>query len=53
MKNLLFISIFVVASYATQAQIGIGTATPNASAALDVSSSSNNKGMLIPRMTAA
>ena len=34
------------------AQIGIGTETPAASAALEVSSSTNNKGLLIPRITA-
>lgn len=34
-----------------QNNIGIGTATPNASAALDVTST--NKGMLIPRLTSA
>ena len=33
------------------AQIGIGTTTPNTSAALDVTST--NKGILAPRMTAA
>ena len=36
----------------TFAQIGIGTNTPAASAALEVSSISNNKGILIPRITA-
>jgi uncharacterized protein (TIGR02145 family) len=35
------------------AQIGIGTKTPAASAALEVTSSTNNKGILIPRITAA
>lgn len=34
-----------------QNSIGIGTTTPHASAALDISS--NNKGLLIPRMTTA
>ncbi|WP_395626876.1 hypothetical protein, partial [Daejeonella sp.] len=34
------------------AQVGIGTNTPAASAALEVSSSTNNKGILIPRITA-
>jgi hypothetical protein len=35
----------------TGGNIGIGTTTPNASAMLDISS--NNKGLLIPRMTTA
>jgi hypothetical protein len=34
------------------AQIGIGTKTPAPSAALEVSSSGNNKGVLITRLTA-
>ncbi len=34
------------------AQIGIGTKTPAPSAALEVTSSTNNKGILIPRITA-
>ncbi|WP_395626630.1 hypothetical protein [Daejeonella sp.] len=34
------------------AQVGIGTNTPAASAALEVASSTNNKGILIPRITA-
>jgi hypothetical protein len=36
----------------TFAQIGIGTKNPAASAALEVTSSTNNKGILIPRITA-
>ena len=35
------------------AQIGIGTTTPAPSAALEISSSANNKGILIPRITAS
>ena len=42
---LVFISLF------TQAQTGIGTTTPNASAKLDINST--DKGLLIPRMTKA
>ena len=34
------------------AQVGIGTSTPAASAALEVNSTTNNKGILIPRITA-
>ena len=32
--------------------MGIGTATPAASAQLEVNSTSNNKGILIPRLSA-
>jgi hypothetical protein len=43
---------FVFVSFTTQAQVGIGTATPAASAQLEVNSTSNNKGILIPRLSA-
>lgn len=43
-------ALMVTAGYAQQ-NVGIGTTTPNASAALDVSS--NNKGILIPRLDSA
>ncbi|MCF6351676.1 MAG: tail fiber domain-containing protein [Cyclobacteriaceae bacterium] len=36
-----------------QQGVGIGTSTPNQHAVLDVVSSSNNKGILIPRLTTA
>jgi hypothetical protein len=51
LKHLLLLSvIFMVVK--TQAQnVGIGTPNPNASALLDISS--NNKGLLMPRMTSA
>jgi hypothetical protein len=46
----LLVILFLVAK--TQAQnVGIGTPTPNSSALLDLSS--NNKGLLMPRMTSA
>lgn len=54
--NMLFtmriITLFVIlfTSVMSYAQIGIGTATPNSSAILDVESTS--KGFLIPRLTA-
>ena len=49
----LFFSILILlGSVPTFAQIGIGTKTPAASAALDVSSTANNKGILIPRLSA-
>ncbi len=46
-------SLFVIIQYQMLAaqSVGIGTATPNASAQLDISSTT--KGLLIPRMTAA
>jgi len=50
MKKLIFlIPIFVLLQLYTHAQVGIGTATPDASAKLDVSSTT--QGFLPPRMT--
>ena len=52
MKKLIFLlPIFVLLQLCLYAQVGIGTATPDASAKLDVSSTT--KGFLPPRMTAA
>lgn len=48
MKKLI-LSLVVLVSSLGQAQVGIGTSSPNASAILDLSSTS--KGILIPRMT--
>jgi hypothetical protein len=48
----LFIAVFVFAAANTFAQVGIGTNSPVASAALEVTSDTNNKGILIPRITA-
>lgn len=45
-----FAATIAATGYAQQ-NVGIGTTTPNASAALDVSS--NNKGILIPRLDSA
>jgi hypothetical protein len=47
----LFIALLVFTATNTFAQVGIGTNTPAASAALEVTSDTNNKGILIPRMT--
>jgi hypothetical protein len=47
--SFLFILIFSVSAFA---QIGIGTKTPAPSAALEVTSNGNNKGILIPRVSA-
>lgn len=49
MKKLLLGLCLVTCTAIAQAQVGIGTATPDASAQLDISSS--NKGILIPRVT--
>lgn len=52
MKKLLFFLCAVISFQNVSAQsVGIGTTTPNASAQLDVSSTT--KGLLIPRMTGA
>lgn len=55
MKNitkLFFAAAFLTVGVASaQSGVGIGTTTPNASAALDVTSTT--KGLLIPRMTTA
>lgn len=51
-RNLIILAAFILASTMfAQAQVGIGTTTPNASAALDVQSTT--KGILLPRMTGA
>jgi uncharacterized protein (TIGR02145 family) len=47
-QHLLFVFL-LIANVSTQAQVGIGTITPVASAQLDVTST--NKGLLPPRMT--
>jgi len=50
MKNLV-VTLVVLLSSLSHAQVGIGTANPNNSAALDIESTT--KGLLTPRMTAA
>ena len=51
-KNILLaLSLVLASSFASHAQVGIGTSSPNASAALDINSTT--KGLLPPRMTAA
>jgi hypothetical protein len=47
MRNLVF-AFFLIASFQLHAQVGIGIATPNTSAQLDITST--DKGLLIPRM---
>jgi hypothetical protein len=51
MKQSILLFALLFATTLTQAQIGIGTNTPNASSQLDISSTS--RGLLPPRMTAA
>ena len=51
MKKILLCAALIVASFTSIAQVGIGTATPDASAALDIESTT--KGFLPPRMTLA
>ena len=53
MKQFFTFLAVVLLTAGTYAQVGIGTTTPAASAALEVTSIDNNKGILIPRLTAA
>jgi hypothetical protein len=50
--HIIFSLMLTLGSVNGFAQIGIGTKTPAPSAALEVSSLANNKGILIPRLTA-
>jgi hypothetical protein len=55
MKNFFALLLLLAALFlarASRAQIGVGTTSPNAKAALDIQSPANNTGMLIPRLTA-
>lgn len=51
MKLKLLIAFLFTIPVVSFAQIGIGTTTPNASAELDITSTT--KGLLVPRMTLA
>ena len=51
MKKILLCAAFIAVSFTSIAQVGIGTTTPHDSAVLEISS--NEKGLLIPRMTTA
>jgi hypothetical protein len=51
MKKLFFISAIGMSVFTSHAQVGIGTNTPDASAALEISDTA--RGLLIPRLTAA
>ena len=49
--QLIFVSLLFAISFSSFSQVGIGTNTPNASAALDITSTTS--GFLPPRMTEA
>ncbi len=49
MKKLLLFAALIAVSFTTSAQVGIGIAAPDASAALDITSTTS--GLLPPRMT--
>ena len=49
MKKYIFIIAFFTVSFATNAQVGIGTTTPQSSSILEISSS--NKALLVTRVT--
>ena len=51
MKNIFTLIAAVLITATTSAQVGIGTTTPDASSALDITSTTG--GLLVPRMTAA
>ncbi|AZA83975.1 hypothetical protein C1637_15905 [Chryseobacterium lactis] len=51
MKNIFLKTAFLLVSAFSYAQVGINTPTPDGSAALDIYS--QNKGMLVPRLTTA
>jgi hypothetical protein len=49
MKHFFTLLAVVLLTATTYAQVGVGTTTPDASSALDITSTT--KGLLIPRMT--
>jgi uncharacterized protein (TIGR02145 family) len=51
MKKVLLCAAFIAASFTSIAQVGVGTTDPNASAALEIESTTS--GLLPPRMTTA
>ncbi|MEO6723626.1 MAG: tail fiber domain-containing protein [Ferruginibacter sp.] len=52
MRKLFILLLLVIAGYLSKAQsVGIGTTTPNSNAALEIRS--NNKGLLMPRLSSA
>lgn len=53
MVKKIILPIFFLFSFSLFSQVGIGTNSPDASSVLDIRSASNDKGILIPRMTQA
>jgi|GEM_PF-1116988 len=51
--GLSFFFLLLLGTSQAQAQVGIGTTTPDNNAVLDLQSAGNNKGLLIPRLTNA
>lgn len=49
MKSIIFLSLLCIPLHAVRAQVGIGTQNPSSSSILDISS--EDKGVLIPRMS--
>ena len=49
--NLLLITVLLISSYSTKAQMGINTNKPDTSAVLDIVSTGLDKGLLIPRVS--
>jgi hypothetical protein len=52
-KAILIGFLLIIAATFTQAQVGVGTTAPNASAALDISAIGSATGLLLPRLTTA
>lgn len=52
MKKFIHLGFFAV-SLTLNAQVGINTTTPNGATVLDITSTNNDKGILIPRLTTA
>lgn len=50
-KAILISFLLIIAATFTQAQVGIGTTTPDASAALDITARGSVIGLLLPRLT--
>jgi len=48
-----FIIFLIFTSFSVFSQVGIGTTTPDPSSVLDIQATSNDKGILIPRLTQA
>lgn len=52
MKKFIHLGFFAV-SLTLNAQVGINTTTPNGATVLDITSTNNDKGIQIPRLTTA